>query len=121
MRILVCGDRNWEDEKCIENALKKYPTNTILIHGNCRGADKLSGIVAKKLGMEVIPFPANWGRYGKGAGHVRNQQMLDEGKPEKIIAFHSNLEKSKGTLNMVTKARKAKLPVEIIKSLEAKK
>lgn len=115
IKILVCGDREWKDKNSIKSVLSKYPSDTIIIHGNCRGADKLSGIVAKEFGMNVIPFPADWKKYGKGAGHIRNQQMLDEGKPDRVIAFHSNLKESKGTLNMVTAARKVELPVEVIK------
>ena len=74
MKVLVCGDRNWKDEEIIEKELKKLLSDTIIIHGNCRGADKMAGVIAKILGIKVEIYPADWERYGKGAGIIRNQQ-----------------------------------------------
>ena len=37
--------------------------------------------------------------------------MLDEGKPDLVIAFHNDLPKSKGTKDMVKRAQKADVPV----------
>lgn len=105
-RILVCGDRNWHDLQFIRNILTAYQKSTnndihILIHGNARGADTLAGIVGRELGWEVIAFPAQWQKFGRGAGPIRNKQMLDEGKPDIVIAFHDNIETSKGTAHML--------------------
>ena len=100
-------------EKFIESTLKEYPNGIIVIHGDCRGADKMAGVVAEKLGMEVIPFPAKWEKHGRSAGPIRNQQMLDEGKPDKVIAFHQDIDNSKGTKNMIKIAEKAGIPVEL--------
>ena len=54
--------------------------------------------------MKVIKFPAEWDKYGKAAGVLRNQQMLDEGYPDLVVYFHKDLENSKGTKDMVTRA-----------------
>lgn len=35
----------------------------------------------------IQAFPAHWDKYGKAAGPLRNQQMLDEGTPDLILAF----------------------------------
>jgi hypothetical protein len=115
MRILVCGDRNWKRMDVIERELKKFPPGTVVIHGAAKGADTLGGFVADKLGFKVIAFPAKWNIYGKGAGPVRNQQMLDEGKPELVLAFHENLSESKGTRDMVKRASGAGIKVEVFK------
>lgn len=114
MRVLCCGDRDWADHEAIRRRLSKLPKSTIIIEGECRGADRICKAIAKSLGFEIDPYPAKWNLYGRSAGPIRNQQMLDEGKPELVIAFHSNLAKSKGTLNMITKARKAGVLVEVI-------
>ena len=37
--------------------------------------------------------------------------MLDEGKPDTVVYFHDNIERSKGTKDMVSRAKKAGLPV----------
>jgi len=115
MRIIVAGDRNWKRMDIIERELKKFPSGTIVIHGDAKGADTLGGFVADKLGFKVIPFPAKWKIYGKGAGPIRNQQMLDEGKPDMVLAFHENINESKGTKDMVNRARGIGIKVEIIK------
>jgi len=108
-RVLCCGDRNWTDKAKIRLALEQLPPGTVIIHGDARGADRLSGEVAEELGFEVVKFPAQWARYGRGAGPIRNQQMLDEGKPTMVLAFHSNIEESKGTRDMITRANRAGL------------
>ena len=114
-RILVCGDRNWRDYLPIaREIINQMPTpNTVIIHGACRGADTLAAHVAGWLGLRVESYPAQWQKYGKGAGPIRNQQMLDEGKPDLVLAFHPNLAHSKGTKDMVKRARKARIEVRV--------
>ena len=103
-RILVCGDRNYNDVDTIYDTLQQYDKDTIIIHGNCKGADKIAGNVARKLGMSVIEFPAQWSKYGKAAGPIRNKQMLEDGCPTLVLAFHKNINTSKGTKNMITQS-----------------
>ena len=115
MRILVCGDRNWHNIGIIERELRKFDKDTIVIHGDCRGADKLGAFVAERLGLRVKPFPAKWHIYKRGAGPVRNQQMIDEGRPELVLAFHENISESVGTIDMIKKAKRAGIKVVIVK------
>ena len=113
MLILVCGDRNWIDYRPIKRELSKYnPKTDVIMHGDARGADRISGQVAMALGFPVRPFPANWNRFGKAAGPIRNQQMLDE-RPDLVLAFHPNIEQSKGTGHMVRIARLKGVKVEV--------
>lgn len=113
MRVLVCGCRHWKRMDIIERELKKFPLGTIVIEGEAPGADTLGRFVAERLGFEVIPFPAKWHIYKRGAGPIRNQQMLDEGKPELVLAFHENISKSIGTKDMVNRAKIAGIKVII--------
>ena len=119
MRILVCGDRNWTNIDLIRKVLTLYegiPGQDTLIHGNCSGADKLAGLIGSNMGFRVRKYSAQWNRYGKAAGPIRNQRMLDEGKPDIVIGFHDNIEQSKGTKDMLNRARKAGIPVELYDS-----
>lgn len=59
----------------------------------------------------ILAYPADWDKYHRAAGHIRNQQMLAEGKPTLVLAFHHDLAKSKGTKDMVRRALKEGLPV----------
>lgn len=113
MIVLICGDRNWTDLKLIEDFVKTLPKDTTIIHGNCRGADKMSGWAGRKYGLKVIPFSADWKKYGKAAGPIRNRQML-ESKPDLVVAFHNDLSKSRGTKDMIKQARKHGIDVKII-------
>lgn len=114
MKVLVCGDRNWTDIKAIFRELSKLPHGTIIIEGEANGADKLARYEAEFLGFQVLPFPADWKKYGRAAGPIRNQQMLDQ-RPDRVLAFHPDLDKSKGTRDMVMRARKAGIKVFIFR------
>lgn len=122
MRVLVTGDRNWTDKQAIREALVNVRARTV-IEGGARGADKLAREAGKELRLNVEEFPAHWTHsphcwprpcrrpMGDVAGPARNQQMLDEGKPDLVLAFHNCLEASKGTADMVARAVKAGVPI----------
>lgn len=86
--------------------------NTTVISGHARGADSLGEQLAKDMEFKCEVYPADWNTYGKAAGPIRNRRMLIEGKPELVIAFKGP--NSRGTQNMITQARKANIPVEVI-------
>lgn len=115
MRVLVCGSRNWSDKQKIKERLEKLPEGTVIIHGACRGADQIAGEVARELGFQVIPFPADWKNLGRSAGPIRNAKMIEVGKPEYGIAFHQDYESSAGTKDCVRKMTAKGLTVELIK------
>ena len=52
-------------------------------------------------------MPAKWEVYGKQAGPIRNQEMLQECKPNLVLGFHDNIAVSKGTKHMLNIARNA--------------
>lgn len=114
LRLLITGDRYWSDDRIIRAVLEplyaEHP-DMVVIQGGANGADTIAGDVAEWLGIKVLEFRADWNKYGRGAGPIRNQQMIDEGKPTAVMAFHKNLQASRGTLDMVKRARKANLPV----------
>ena len=103
-RILICGDRDYKDWMQVREYLDTISRTAIIIHGGARGADSIAGNLATYLNMKVIKYPADWDKYGRAAGILRNQQMLDEGYPDLVVYFHKDLENSKGTKDMVTRA-----------------
>jgi hypothetical protein len=128
--LLVTGDRFWSDRELIAKVLMEAWAlgYRIVRHGangyderghssfrsgkpTVRGADMLVHEEAIKLGFEVDPMPAEWGRFGKGAGPKRNQAMLDKGGIGLAAAFHDNLDESRGTADMVRRCRRAGLDV----------
>lgn len=125
MRILICGDRNWnkkdETEKLLRYVLKP---GDVVIHGAARGADQMAARIAKSMGLKVVPYPADWTKYRRGAGPIRNSEMLTKGKPEMVLALHADLENSKGTKDMTQKAMAAGVDTflfdgEVVRMLQA--
>lgn len=81
-----------------------------IVTGDCRGADEMIRSFATGTKRKVSIYRADWLFHGKAAGPIRNQHMLDEGKPDLVLAFHDNIEESKGTKDMVRRALKAGIP-----------
>lgn len=111
MRVLVCGSRHFNDYELLERTLDDYPI-TDIIEGEARGADRLSRKYAEERNIPVRAFPADWNKYGKGAGPIRNRQMLVEGTPDFVIAFRGP--NSRGTQNMIDQARKAGVETRVV-------
>lgn len=114
-KILVTGDRDWDDIPRVVEELRGYRPGTILVHGACRGADIICAAVAEALRFEVRAYPADWKKYPRAAGPIRNQQMLDEehktDEPiDLVLAFHNNIENSRGTADMLDRVVKTGLP-----------
>lgn len=118
MRILVCGTRYFNPKDIgqrdvIMSVLNDYPRHAKVIHGDCRGVDKFASDHQFRRGGTALAFPADWDKHGKAAGPIRNQKMLDEGKPDVVLAFHTDPMLGRGTRDMVRRAEKAGIPVFI--------
>lgn len=120
MKVLVFGSRKWVEQVPISRELDLFPPGTIVVHGKARGADNIGGYVAKQRGLEVREYPADWEQYGKAAGVVRNQKMLDEEHPDKngiyfdvALCFHEDPNLGKGSADMQARLEKADPPIEI--------
>lgn len=118
MRVLICGGRDWNDYEFLRRYLDNFFYKRELIHADCtiiegdaRGADRQAGQWVQKhsYNMKLEKYPANWS-LGKVAGYLRNKQMLEEGKPDIVIAFPGG----RGTSMMIDLAKKAGVPVEIV-------
>ena len=108
MRILVCGGRDYNDDTMFRKVLTKYfHRDMVIIQGDARGADYLAKMYAKNFGVACESYPADWDKYGKRAGYIRNVQMLNEGKPDLVIAFPGG----KGTEMMINLAEAADVEV----------
>jgi hypothetical protein len=112
---LFCGARDWSDKKKIWARVKNLTQDDLIIEGGAPGADFISGVCADVAGIPHCTFRANWNFYCKAAGSVRNGWMLKFGQPDKVVAFHSNIAQSKGTADMVRRAKKAGVPVEVVR------
>lgn len=112
-KVLVCGSRTWTDRATIERVICGLERDTIIVHGAAKGADSLADDAASLWGLIRRPYPADWQKYGRAAGPIRNQEMLNKEDPDRVIAFRMPGE-SRGTDDMVRRARAVGIPVEII-------
>lgn len=88
----------------------------ILVHGAARGADSLAAAIWREAGLPVEAHPADWDRYGRAAGPVRNTHMVSLGA-ELCLAFP--LGKSVGTRHCMRAAEQAGIPVRVISAERA--
>jgi hypothetical protein len=110
-RVLVCGGRDYSNQDALFAKLDEIDEKrniTLIISGCAHGADSLAIQWTRKLDLLVAFFPADWKRYGKSAGPIRNQRMIDEGKPDLVVAFPGGV----GTADMVRRAEIAGIQVE---------
>lgn len=111
MRILVCGGRDFDNFFLVDQILDEYlEQRPHIIQGGAKGADTNAKDYAEMNNLVCTTYPALWNKYKNAAGPIRNQQMLDEGKPDLVVAFPGG----KGTADMVKRARKAGVPVREI-------
>lgn len=123
MRIIVCGSRHWDDGDRIENVLAWYAKRgpVTVVHGDAPGADRLAGRAARKLGLSVEAHPAEWDKYGRRAGPIRNRKMLESGV-DLVLAFKNGFDRTfwtGGTEHMVSIALEQLVPV-VVRDSEGK-
>lgn len=109
MKVLVSGGREYLDKARMAEVLSAFKP-TEIIHGGCRGADRLADEWAKRNFIAVREFKADWGKYGPSAGPIRNERMLAEAEPDIVLIFPGG----KGTLNMAILARTSGIRTIII-------
>ena len=116
-KVLVCGGVDFNNEALLAETLDAIleKENTVIVSGGAKGADSLAEKYAADNGIKIKVFPANWNKYGKAAGPIRNKKMLeyisDSGNPL-VIAFWNG--KSRGTKNTIETARKMKIATLIV-------
>lgn len=134
MRVLICGGRKYSRWRFAFAALDqlvrdgKISTPITVIHGAARGADAIAAAWAEKHAYSIDAYPADWNnidrpgavirkrsdgsKYDVLAGFVRNQLIIDVGKPDLVVAFPGNT----GTADMMDRATKAAIEIIKVKS-----
>jgi len=107
---LVTGSRTWTDTETIRNALLSHALpGAVLVSGSCRGADRIAESVWLELGLPIERHPADWDKYGKRAGYVRNADMVALGA-DVCLAFIKD--ESRGSTMTANLAEQSGIPVE---------
>lgn len=111
-RVIITGSRSYVDQDWIEECLDEMidKENDVVVHGDCpTGADNFAEIWCEKNGVRQEKFPAEWHIYGRAAGPLRNQKMVDAGA--RICIAFPTLGISRGTWDCMQRAEEAGIPV----------
>lgn len=113
-RVIVTGSREWtasfKMRAVLRELAKVYGSNTVIVHGNARGADQMAARYAPGFGLKTESHPAEWEKYGRAAGPIRNQCMVELGADFALAFFVCRLP-CVGTRHCVELLQKAEIPV----------
>lgn len=111
MKLIIAGSREFDNYELLSekmNELQLKPNE--VVSGTCRGADKLGEQWANTNRVKIVRFPANWDKYGKSAGPIRNREMAQYA--DTLLAFWNG--RKGGTSNMIKTAQELRLNVFIV-------
>lgn len=109
-RLAIVGSRDYPNLEAVRRYVREQHPTTVIISGGARGVDRTAVEEAKRLGMLYEVYPADWDRYGKRAGYLRNETIVS--KASEVTAFWDG--HSRGTQHTIRLARAAGLPVQVI-------
>lgn len=115
MKLAIIGARLFDDYELLKREVtSRFNVSEItqIVSGGARGADMLAERFGLEYGIDMEIFPAQWGKYCKRAGYIRNTQIAEYA--DCAIAFPIGV--SKGTYDTVRKMEELSKPVIIIKS-----
>jgi hypothetical protein len=113
--VILAGSRTIDAARFspskIDALLANLPNAPVIVSGGAKGVDQLGERYAIDRALEFLRIPAQWGRYAKAAGMIRNQQMSF--LASHLIAVWDG--QSPGTRGMIDIARADGLDVRVIK------
>lgn len=110
MKVIIAGSRDIHDIRIIERAVAKSGfAITEAVSGSARGVDQSGEFWAASKNIPIKTFPAYWATYGRKAGPLRNEEMAEYA--DALIAIWDG--NSKGTRDMIDRARKHNLKVYV--------
>ena len=113
MKVLVSGGRTYSNYRVVKHTLDnidKQSLITNLIHGGAKGADSLGDRWAKENNVDIKVYKPDWNKYGKAAGVLRNQEMLDIEHPDIVVSFPGG----NGTMDMRRRANQMGIKLLIV-------
>lgn|SRR5665647_659423 len=110
MKIAVIGSRSFQSYELLSSSLNSVGGVSLIVSGGAKGADLLAERYAFAHNIPTLIYKPDWKKYGRGAGVVRNKQILDAA--DMIVAFWDCV--SKGTKNSIDTAKKMNKEVRIV-------
>ena len=107
----MVGSRTFRPRARVFSVIDGLPAGTIVVSGGARGPDRWAVERALENGMPIRVHPAQWDRYGRAAGFIRNALVVQD--CDQLIAFWDG--SSRGTADVVAKAQDAGKPVTVVR------
>lgn len=126
LRVLVTGGHDFDDQATVDRAIDQVfaicSGGITLLHGAAKGADACANAwaMAKRVvgaSVGIHRYHAEWRKHGKAAGPLRNQRMIQDDKPDLVVAFPGG----SGTADCVRRARAAGIEVLVIRGAKEAK
>lgn len=112
-KLIIAGGRDFNDYDLLKSKLDRLlqnKTDVEIVSGKARGADSLGERYAREMGYPIKEFPANWNKYGKSAGYIRNKEMAEYA--DGCVCFWDG--DSKGTKHMIDLAEEKNISLRVI-------
>jgi hypothetical protein len=119
VRIIVTGSRSHCDVQLVERELDKLHRRAsinVIIHGCCGAQAGAIEHWARLNGLSVVRYSPNWERFGHRGESLRNSFMLEDSRPDLVVAFPGG----HGTADLVLRARTVGIAVIEIRSVHEK-
>ena len=111
-KVIIAGTRDFSDyalPRSFADQTLAGAEDVEIVSGGARGADALGERYARERGYALKVFPAEWKKWGRAAGPIRNGQMA--GYADALIAIWDG--RSAGTRDMIRRAEEKGIPVQI--------
>lgn len=112
-KVAIIGSRDFMDYAVVKDAvLSQLEVSALkeIVSGGASGVDSLAEVLAAELGVKMMVFPADWARYGRSAGPIRNRQIVD--RADFVLAFMKPT--SRGTANALAYCVKKGKPYHVV-------
>lgn len=113
-KVVICGSRGFSDMALLRKKMCAFLSqwgDVVIISGAARGADALGELFADEMGFDVIRFPAEWSKYGRAAGVLRNDVMCSVA--DAVVCFWDGV--SRGSADMIRRAADKGVPVRVVR------
>lgn len=98
MKVIIAGSRTIHDYKLVVTAMQRCGFKvTEVVCGMATGVDRMGETWATANNIPVKAMPADWYRYGKAAGPIRNRAMAEYADAA-VVVWDG---KSAGSRNMI--------------------
>jgi len=112
IRIGIVGSRDFPSQYLVERVVYELPKDAVIVSGGARGVDSWAAATALHHGRETVVHKPDWGKHGKVAGFIRNNEIVRD--CDLVVAFYDG--KSRGTKHTISLCSYLGVPCVVVKT-----